>query len=136
MGEHTPTPWKVITEDISLIESVTLAADGCSYIVAHCLDGATSQVNEDTREANAAFIVKAVNSHDALVKALENAKAALETCSDLFSDIRGDWTDPRNECEEGQDVIHTARTEIVAALATADLAPSNSAAELSPPGGD
>ncbi len=35
-------------------------------------------------------------------------REALETCSELFSDIRGDWTDPRSECREGQQVIAEA----------------------------
>lgn len=35
-------------------------------------------------------------------------REALDKCSDLFSKIRGDWTDPRIECRVGQSVIAEA----------------------------
>lgn len=38
----------------------------------------------------------------------ERMRAALKRCSDLFSEIRGDWTDPRNQCREGWRVIDEA----------------------------
>jgi len=59
---HTPTPWRVdpkkllrvVSGDDNSVATVGLQSDLC-----------------DQWEANAAFIVKAVNSHDALVKKLE-----------------------------------------------------------------
>jgi len=40
-------------------------------------------------------------SHDVMVEALKG-------CSELFSDIRGDWSDPRYECRSGQELIANA----------------------------
>lgn len=40
--------------------------------------------------------------------AKEKVRSALERCSELFSDIRGDWSDPRSECREGQRLIEEA----------------------------
>lgn len=42
---------------------------------------------------------------NARVKDLEGA---LRRCRELFSDIRGDWTDPRSECREGWAIIDAA----------------------------
>lgn len=33
---------------------------------------------------------------------------ALKRCRELFSEIRGDWTDPREQCREGWRVIDAA----------------------------
>lgn len=55
--KHTPTPWKTNTAVATYIQ----AADGCH--IAKTDDG----YETDLREANAAFIVRACNSHDALV---------------------------------------------------------------------
>jgi hypothetical protein len=74
MAEHTPTPWRVETNCWTpwngAVGILPLNDDEDSAIA-----WTTAGTNE---AANAAFIVKAVNNHDALVKALEdlvNAKA-------------------------------------------------------------
>lgn len=48
---------------------------------------------------------------DALRIQCAQMREALETCFELFSAIRGDWTDPRSECREGQRVIAKALRE-------------------------
>lgn len=53
MSEHAPTPWRIAGKG-------TIRAG----------DGWVGTVHWHKREANAAFIVKAVNAHEALVKAL------------------------------------------------------------------
>lgn len=71
MAEHTPTPWH--------FEELEHRPDGCGYIrhetdrfeISH--HGDTGRTREENL-ANAALIVKAVNSHDALVNALQNAR--------------------------------------------------------------
>jgi hypothetical protein len=66
MSEHTPTPWNCGDQ--------YLYADGRTLPVASGQqDWATNPggPNYKTACANAAFIVKAVNNHEALVKALE-----------------------------------------------------------------
>ncbi len=42
---------------------------------------------------------------DRLRAARDELVPVLKKLSDLFSDIRGDWSDPRHECREGQDLI-------------------------------
>lgn len=71
MSEHTPTPWYFFELD--------RRPDGCGYIrvetdnfeISHHGDMGRSR---EENLANAAFIVKACNSHDALVKALEDIR--------------------------------------------------------------
>ncbi len=48
---------------------------------------------------------RAVKVSDALT---EELLAALHKCGALFSEIRGDWTDPRAECREGWEIIAAA----------------------------
>lgn len=104
---HTPTPWdfpvylaspKMIAEAaavginfprmIHTDGSVNIMAgpeDGDSKVVAHVMcqsdfkRGTGHSADCLERDANAAFIVRAVNSHDALVKALELAEPILRT---------------------------------------------------------
>lgn len=66
--QHTPTPWRLDGWDIKSAENQG------RHIVAHS-DSAWAH-NRDG--ANATFIVRAVNAHDALVEALENAALFLE----------------------------------------------------------
>lgn len=64
---HTPTPWRVAEcpEDIIGADDAAVATTDTSVI---------SMISpEDVRAANAAFIVRAVNSHDKLVEALRYA---------------------------------------------------------------
>jgi len=85
MSEHTPTPWFVSTkkfDDWGWIRG----ADGAIACVAR--GGDDKEFDEHRRDgtdpyaANAAFIVKAVNNHDALVKALKESRAALVALMD------------------------------------------------------
>lgn len=78
---HTPTPWAV--EDPFGPEQYSIVQDGLAaydwQFIAHVpvgnlVDGEFPRMQA---EANAAFIVRAVNSHDALVSALEEAREEL-----------------------------------------------------------
>ena len=67
-AEHTPTPWirRESKSDVIWIE------DGNGRVVMH-----NSSVKDPEDQANAAFIVRAVNAHEELVEALrEIAKGA------------------------------------------------------------
>lgn len=64
MTEHTPTPWRIHG---AYPAEIYATVDENRFMVADVL-GAGSQ---DQDAINAAFIVKAVNSHDDLVKALD-----------------------------------------------------------------
>lgn len=61
--KHTPTPWQSNHDDI-------LASDDPCDVVAVVVE----RDDFDETLANAEFIVRAVNSHDKLVKALEECK--------------------------------------------------------------
>ena len=39
---------------------------------------------------------------------IKELEGALEKCGELFSEIRGDWSDPRSECREGWAIINAA----------------------------
>lgn len=74
MAEHTATPWTI---------SGGMQGNGARLIMAHEHSGAEYTVatatlppfgdREQLRENNAEFIVRAVNSHEALVSALREA---------------------------------------------------------------
>jgi hypothetical protein len=86
---RTPTPWKLALTDDTIIRG----PDG-SYIAAVTGDY-NSESDWPCMEANAAFIVRAVNAHDDLVTALksilrlqdENDGADFETVFLLAEDI-------------------------------------------------
>ena len=61
-AKHTPTPWEL--EGNCHIKSIE------GWAIADC-DLDYSSLNLDQQEINASFIVKAVNSHEALVEALK-----------------------------------------------------------------
>lgn len=67
--KHTPTPWRA---DYSGPASRAVEGPGGELIAL----GAMQSEDGDTDEANVAFIVRACNAHDALVKALANLDAA------------------------------------------------------------
>ena len=61
-GQHTPTPWRVDRR------AATRVIAGDDETMAST---AASSTSRDSWEANATFIVRAVNAHDDLVKALQ-----------------------------------------------------------------
>lgn len=73
MAEHTPTPWHIAGK----------------ATIKHGNDMWVGTLNQRHRAANAAFIVRAVNSHDALVKALQETSAILAACvrADKLSEL-------------------------------------------------
>lgn len=80
MVEHTPTPWRVISGD-----DYYIAADGYPREFIGRFKGDdmgdylafVGNRPKDFGEANAAFIVKAVNNYDALVEALTAVRAEI-----------------------------------------------------------
>jgi hypothetical protein len=75
MSEHTPTPWRVVGGTIH-------ASDKAGYVAE-----LSSPRGGNQRDTDAAFIVKAVNNHDALVKELE---AQRDYWADRVTDIAGE----------------------------------------------
>jgi len=70
MAEHTPTPWHVYEKDPFVI----CEGGGGSIGI---IEAGYPGVSEVEQIANAAYVVHCVNVHDDLVKALEEARAAL-----------------------------------------------------------
>jgi len=89
MSEHTPTPWRV-EDGTDLIWGACNPDDRSSYGMGYSIvEGKAPgwkpyKPSMEEREANAAFIVKAVNSHDALVEAIKHAKARFECLAEDF----------------------------------------------------
>ncbi len=82
MNKHTPTPWHIRDVDTYTIRS----QHGCEVARA-----ARHHIPADEIKANAAFIVRAVNAHDALVEALTKAQGHIK-CS-----LNG-WFAPYADC--------------------------------------
>lgn len=97
MAEHTPTPW-VHGENHSLngyadINHVIQGADGrtVAAVYANCFDAPHMNMLPRVTEAehNAEIILRAVNSHHALVKALDWAMARIIRKAPHFA-VEGD----------------------------------------------
>jgi len=80
MSEHTPTPWRI---------TPSVPSDGfeCYWLTGnfgpHNAEKEICAINgpqSGVQAANAAFIVKAVNNHDALVRALRESAADIVCC--------------------------------------------------------
>lgn len=97
--QHTPTPWSVHSVcSLELAEQNKVALGhplsyepGAFQIFTDDGRGNGFPLPEQDREANAAHIVRCVNSHDALVEALEIALATVE-----LSTRDGAQTQPAN----------------------------------------
>ncbi len=104
-GKHTKLPWKIgVTSDNRTVVSSGMGKAFIGIVadveVDHWKESRRGDKDVDAvREeinANGAFIVKAVNSHDQLVKALKLAQSQLEYCG--YGDA---W---ERECAEEADV--------------------------------
>ena len=80
--KHTPTPWKVHPDVPNQI-----VTDGTEEFFVADLD--TGDIDEDN--ANAAFIVRAVNSYEKLLAILKHAQSSLRTFRDVPLHEQG-WT--------------------------------------------
>lgn len=93
--KHTPTPWEVNPRHKLIVQVIDDEEYGRT--IAEC--GYGSSLDAD-HEANAAFIVKAVNCHDDLVSALQNL-----IDRDLIKDKDGD------HMQEILDILNKAKGE-------------------------
>jgi hypothetical protein len=87
--KHTPTPWfpgRTFGRGISTVDAID-PADGQLFAV--CEVFGVNKMDEacEVSNANAAFIVRAVNSHERLVAALREAEGVIaEVCVDQHPD--------------------------------------------------
>lgn len=49
-----------------------------------------------------------MSNRDRMIERIEELELALETCGDLFYEIRCDFRDPRHECRRGMKVVKKA----------------------------
>lgn len=80
--EHTPTPWIADKDYFGKTAKIWTAAKNGKSIEGYCLaelPAVTDGLKIERTIANAEFIVTAVNAHEELVKALQNALNQLET---------------------------------------------------------
>jgi hypothetical protein len=90
MTDHTPTPWisQPFCDDEDHAVFIIGANLGGLAATAPMFPSEIDTVDSSRAQANAAFIVKAVNNHDALVEALEGLDLLLD-----FGDEPGSiWT--------------------------------------------
>jgi hypothetical protein len=100
--KHTPTPWRLIEGNLIKQDYRPIGLDDSSGVLIGSVCGHPSSGFYPTEEegaANAAFIVRACNSHEQLVNGLKNA---------LEDGDNGDW--------------QSARRAIVEALTAAEAA--------------
>lgn len=91
--KHTPTPWTLDAyKDVIGADDVTVASVYC-----------TVQGGVDMDDLNAAFIVRAVNSHEQLVTALNRAVRAIENLGHCEGGLSG-----RDELEKACDQMTDA----------------------------
>ena len=118
-GKHTPTPWFVSGIRFKMNHREWLSVN--RYDEAKKTDENIAIVGYDPRDglgfADAHFIVKAVNSHDELVKALERADAALGRMAESALRCGLEGTKEWDHVAGGAD-MHGARDAIRAALAS------------------
>lgn len=121
MAEHTPTPWRLRTE--GNIGSAIEAPSGKRYselddgyrIVCNyqeCCASDLYAVLEANRKANGEFIVKAVNNHEALVKALKKLSLAYVSLMEIGRDrivALGGSCDPVEVMEAGDPSLREIR---------------------------
>lgn len=87
MTKHTPTPWKAIKNSCFWEIQPENRSDSDPYQIGDVCASCPENDVHGLQQANAEFIVRAVNSHDALVAALEKAK--LEMDGDYVDEVWG-----------------------------------------------
>lgn len=98
--KHTPTPWEAqpIDADKSAggdIGAACIVGSNLGGLVAAALPWPTEIDSGDFSrvKANAAFVVRAINSHEPMLKALKEARAMLQVVSldDADEDYSASW---------------------------------------------
>ena len=103
---HTETPWTITPEKTREIDWLWVMHEQtriCRVVLYHG--------EKEEQRANAAFILRACNSHDSLVKALEAAQATLRHVHDLLID--------RQTFSRTRETINAECRSITAALSQA-----------------
>lgn len=84
MDKHTPTPWKAASPQVFM---------GVTCVWIHGANGPVLKIEGSLKEsvlADAAFIVRAVNAHEALLAALKDLLHQIETNGERREFVVGD----------------------------------------------
>ena len=101
MTVHTPTPWKIVSREQYNHSKITISGkdyEGARFQPIASIEAGNSNalhlvIDEQTQQANAAFIVRACNSHADLV-------AALEACLAIVNLQNGNLYAKTNEIQD------------------------------------
>lgn len=104
--QHTQVPWHIEPLQADQGESIAVCAAGIG-VVAVISPDEDGTFTREIDEANAAFIVKAVNAHDQLVAALKMAEAYISTRA------------PQHPVTPGEIEAANALTSVITTLAAA-----------------
>jgi hypothetical protein len=105
--KHTPTPWRVVNGSLIKDELMPFDRDErYTALIATTGGHATGAL----ADANAAFIVRAVNSHEHLVAALRN----LVTASEAYSTVHAPDSDDITRMLKYADAFDKARAVLAA----------------------
>lgn len=107
--QHTPTPYilKGLSENGKNNFNIIGSTLGAKYRICQ-VPFTNSEWNKAEAEANAKFIVKACNSHDGLVEALEETVRQLHLMAVLSNDdnvYRGDIDNSNMTCERAKKLL-------------------------------
>jgi hypothetical protein len=75
--KHTPLPWGVSLSKRG-VKGYKKTSDNVAVTIAAC--NVSTAIDKETQEANASYIVKAVNNHEALRDALETLMIYADNC--------------------------------------------------------
>lgn len=101
MTEHTPTPWRLYDEGATTAIMATTVPAPKNEVV-HWSGFDACHFSTRKAKANAAFIVKAVNNHDALVKHLHHlATVCCDEDALRLLDSLGGGVGPQSKPQEG-----------------------------------
>ncbi len=101
--KHTPTPWRVGLRNGVFGADEFIGGDRHYQVVCTPTSGgiyrrhSTESELQAEAEANAAFIVRSCNAHDALVSALKGMRLALDS---IYMRIDGDLTPAEATCDQ------------------------------------
>lgn len=108
--KHTSTPWFAKRESWSTVYIEARIGGGILQEVAAC---GPTEAGSEQQDANAAFIVRACNSHEQLVAALRGLLAA----TDAYSTVHAPDGDDAARMVEYAEALNKARAALAAAEA-------------------
>ena len=108
-ASHTPTPWVVEKNSVNAENGSVVSIAECGFSAPGQSWSGTDYSTSEHQAANAEFIVRACNSHDDLMAALEDMMAWARAVSDEYidgGDLREDY---RQALSDARDALAAGR---------------------------